>query len=107
VDFLAAGEGASQFVGTLTMRIRMILADRRLGPLLVPEKQITFAQWLEDHVGSSQAENGQVAILDLSLVPSDVLPGIRFVPFIPSAQKRFISMKDYPFIIRSKVRNLD
>ena len=73
VDFLATGEGASQFVGTLTMRIRMMLADRRLGPLLVPSEQITFAQWLEDYIGSNQAENGQVAILDLSLVPSDVL----------------------------------
>jgi hypothetical protein len=73
VEFLATGEGASQFVATLTMRIRMMLADRRLGPLLVPKAQVSFSQWLEDYIGSDEAGNGQVAILDLSLVPSDVL----------------------------------
>jgi uncharacterized protein len=62
-----------QFISTLTMRIRMMLADRRLGPLVVPEKQPSFAEWLENYIGGDQAKNGTIAILDLSLVPSDVL----------------------------------
>ncbi len=65
---------AAQFVATLSMRIRMMLADQRLGPAVNPAQQsITFEQWLESYVGKDQAENGELAILDLSLVPSDVL----------------------------------
>jgi DNA helicase HerA-like ATPase len=63
----------TQFIAMLTMRIRMMLADRRLGPLLVPESQPKFGDWLESYIGADQAKNGQIAILDLSLVPSDVL----------------------------------
>jgi len=65
---------AAQFVATLSMRIRMMLADQRLGPVVNPDQQsISFEQWLESYIGKNQAENGKLAIFDLSLVPSDVL----------------------------------
>lgn len=64
---------AAQFVSTLTMRIRSMLADRRLGPIVQPSEGIAFEQWLEGYVGSDGAANGEIAILDLSLVPADVL----------------------------------
>ena len=65
---------AAQFVATLSMRIRMMLADRRLGPVVNPsDTSMTFEQWLTKYVGSSGAENGELAILDLSLLPSDIL----------------------------------
>lgn len=70
----APGGQTAQFLATLTMRIRMMLADRRLGPVVnPPDGLIKFQQWLEDYVGKDQAENGELAIIDLSLVPSDVL----------------------------------
>lgn len=70
----APGGQAAQFVATLTMRVRMMLADRRLGPLVNPgEGAVTFEHWLEQYVGKSEAQNGELAIIDLSLVPSDVL----------------------------------
>jgi hypothetical protein len=70
----APGAQTSQFIATLTMRIRMMLADRRLGPVVNPHQQsITFQQWLETYIGKDKAENGELAIIDLSLVPSDVL----------------------------------
>lgn len=68
------GGQAAQFLATLTMRIRMMMADRRLGPVVNPGEQvITFQKWLESYLGSDQANSGELAILDLSLVPSDVL----------------------------------
>lgn len=77
LDHIAAeapGGQTAQFLATLTMRIRMMLADRRLGPIVNPgERAITFEQWLECYIGKSEAENGELAIIDLSLVPSDVL----------------------------------
>jgi len=70
----APGSQTSQFIATLTMRIRMMLADRRLGPVVNPAQQsITFEQWLETYIGKNKIENGELAIIDLSLVPSDVL----------------------------------
>lgn len=70
----APGGQSAQFLATLTMRIRMILADRRLGPVVNPHQQsITFVQWLESYIGKDNAENGELAIINLSLVPSDVL----------------------------------
>lgn len=68
------GSQTSQFVATLTMRIRMMLADRRLGPVVNPDQQsVTFEQWLDTYIGKDKAETGELAIIDLSLVPSDVL----------------------------------
>ena len=64
---------SAQFVATLTMRIRTMMSDRRLGPIVAPNESVTFEEWLGDYVGADGAENGQIAILDLSLVPADVL----------------------------------
>lgn len=70
----APGGQTAQFLATLTMRIRMMLADRRLGPIVNrPDGEVTLEGWLNDYVGADGAENGEVAILDLSLVPSDVI----------------------------------
>ncbi|RJQ50263.1 MAG: ATP-binding protein [Desulfobacteraceae bacterium] len=68
------GGQTAQFISTLTMRIRMMIADRRLGPVVNPGEQvISFDQWLESYIGKDRAENGELAIVDLSLVPSDVI----------------------------------
>lgn len=74
---LAAGSGSPQlvqFISTLVMRIRMMLADNRLKPLIAREvEEQSFVNWLTNYVGASEAANGQIAILDLSLVPSEII----------------------------------
>lgn len=74
---LAAGSGSSQlvqFISTLVMRIRMMLADNRLKPLIAREAQEqSFVEWLIAYVGATEASNGQIAILDLSLVPAEII----------------------------------
>ncbi len=69
----APGGNLSQFVAFLAMRIRTMLRDRRLGPIINPEIQLSLERWLKDYIGDNDGSNGQIAILDLSLVPSDVL----------------------------------
>lgn len=75
LESIAADQGgnASAFVATLAMRIRTMLADKRLGPVVAPEHEPEFSEWLEQIVGGNDAANGQVAVVDLSLVPSDVI----------------------------------
>jgi len=67
------GGGQAQFVANLTMRIRMLLADQRLRAIVIPEAELTVVEWLESFVGRSDGENGQIAVIDLSLVPSEIV----------------------------------
>jgi hypothetical protein len=76
LEMLAASEDFAQsaaFVSTLMLRVRSMLADVRLSPIIAPEQEIPFEQWLTDYVGAPEAAAGQIAVLDLSMVPSDVL----------------------------------
>ena len=68
-----AEEQAAQFVQWLNMRIRTIVSDGRLKRIVAPEEQPSLVEWLTDYIGDDGAENGQITIIDLSLVPSDVL----------------------------------
>jgi hypothetical protein len=74
---LAAGSGSAQlvqFISTLVMRIRMMLSDNRLRPLIGQTAQEQpFVAWLSNYVGANAAGNGQIAVLDLSLVPSEIV----------------------------------
>lgn len=76
MEMLTASEDFSQsaaFVSTLMLRVRSMLADVRLSPIIAPEHEIAFEQWLTDYIGAPEAAAGQIAVLDLSMVPSDVL----------------------------------
>ncbi len=67
----ASNPNVVNFIATLTLRIRSMLADRRLSPVIAPENPPTFEDWLASLLGNA-GKDGQVAIVDLSLVPSDV-----------------------------------
>ena len=78
VDALAAGQtgrDVGQFVDTLTLRIRSFLSAGRLSSVIQPEDSAstTLESWLTDYVGANQADNGPIAVIDLSLVPSEVI----------------------------------
>lgn len=77
VDALAAGGGnrdLAQFVDTLSRRIRGLLAPGPLRSVLDTHDaaSVRFDEWLTSHVGADQASNGPIAVVDLSLVPSEV-----------------------------------
>ena len=62
---------AARFIGGLKLRIRSLLADERIRPILIPDEKPTLEEWLEDYLGTG--EDSTVAVIDLSLVPSDVI----------------------------------
>ena len=72
---LMPGRDLVQFVETLNLRIRGMLARGRLKSVLQPVDgtAIKLEDWLSDHIGEDQAENGPIAVIDLSLVPSEVI----------------------------------
>jgi uncharacterized protein len=73
LEMIAPYYGVEQYMTGLKTRIELMLADRRMSPIINPDKETTLEEWLNSYIGKDGAENGQIAIIDLSLVPSDVL----------------------------------
>jgi DNA helicase HerA-like ATPase len=71
----ASGEmlNVAEHVETLLVRIRSLLADARMKPIMGRATDTTLEGWLTDYIGRDSAENGCVTVIDLSLVPSDVV----------------------------------
>jgi hypothetical protein len=64
---------AASYVATLVIRVRSMLADPRLAPVIQPEEDPTLVEWLSDYVESGEEKTSAVTVIDLSLVPADVV----------------------------------
>lgn len=75
LDRVATEQGGNLagFISTLGLRIRGMLADQRLGAVIGRDPPTSFEAWLKDYVGDDGASNGQIAVVDLSLVPSEIV----------------------------------
>lgn len=67
------GGNLAGFISTLGLRIRGMLADQRLASVIGRAPPVSFEEWLNSYIGSNGAANGQIAVVDLSLVPSEVV----------------------------------
>ena len=65
--------GVSEYVETMLMRIRTILSDSRMKSIISGAGNITLHDWLDQYIGDNQASNGSVTVIDLSLVPAEVV----------------------------------
>lgn len=65
--------GVSEYVETMQMRIRTLLSDSRMKILSGQAQDLTLDDWLCNYVGDDQASNGSVTVIDLSLVPAEVV----------------------------------
>jgi hypothetical protein len=63
----------SEHIETLLVRIRALLMDSRMKPIMGGVGETTLDQWLESYIGSDNAEGGCVSVIDLSLVPTEVI----------------------------------
>jgi hypothetical protein len=64
---------AATMMAGLVVRIQNMLADSRLSSVIAPEDELSFSGWIEDHIGADAASNGAIAIIDLSLVPTEII----------------------------------
>jgi DNA helicase HerA-like ATPase len=67
------GGNVAGFISTLGLRIRGMLADQRLGSVINRQPPTSFDNWLKDYIGADGASNGPLAVIDLSLVPSEII----------------------------------
>lgn len=73
-DMAASGTSnanITNFISYLTLRIRSMVSTPALRPVILPEGEVTLTGWLENHIGASRAANGSIAVIDLSMVPSE------------------------------------
>lgn len=63
----------SEYVETMMIRIRTLLADTRMRSIISDTDDINLDHWLTDYIGGNQAENGNLTVIDLSLVPSEIV----------------------------------
>ncbi len=73
LEILAEQEGVSQFVDFLVSRIRTLLSDTRMSSIISNPDGINLDEWLNNHIGGDQANNASVTVIDLSLVPAEVV----------------------------------
>jgi DNA helicase HerA-like ATPase len=62
---------AAKYLGGLKLRVRALLADERLRPILRPDDEPSLEKWLAEFIGDGKGSS--VAVVDLSLIPSDVV----------------------------------
>lgn len=71
--------GVSEYVETMQMRIRTILSDSRMKVVSGDATDLTLDDWLRNYIGDNQTSNGTVTVIDLSLVPAEVVHTITAV----------------------------
>lgn len=66
LEMIAEEQGVIQFLDFLIMRIRTMLSDSRMESIIGNDEHTTLESWLADYISG-------VVIIDLSLIPSDVV----------------------------------
>lgn len=75
LEQLAQNQGGNilQFVQMLSLRMRFLFSDERLNGVVQPKEDISLVDWLNLYIGENNADNGQITLIDLSLIPSDIV----------------------------------
>ncbi|EIW01000.1 ATP-binding protein [Thermoanaerobacter siderophilus] len=74
INQLAQETNQQQYLEFFIMRVRSLFTDKRIASVIGTEtaKDFTLEQWLEDYIGNNE-EKPSVTIIDLSLLPSEIL----------------------------------
>ena len=77
-DFLRSIEanaemmGTSDYVETMLMRVKTLMSDAKIKPVICPDIEITLDDWLDKYICPSNGTEGAITIIDLSLLPAEV-----------------------------------
>ena len=72
LEVLASQENVSQYVDFLVARIRTFLSDSRM-KAIIDVDDLALDKWLMEYIGANAAKGGCVSVVDLSLVPTEVV----------------------------------
>jgi hypothetical protein len=71
---IAQEQSQQQYIDSFIMRIRSLFTDKRIASVISTENcdEVTLLQWLNDYIGQDD-NKPSISIIDLSLLPSEVL----------------------------------
>ena len=72
LQMLGIEEKSAQFIDFLVMRIKTLVTDKRINAIS-RSSTITLNQWLDDYISSTASPCGTITVIDLSLVPTEIL----------------------------------
>jgi len=72
LEFIATNSGNRQWFDSFLSRVTTLLADTRMQSVCSPSADISLDAWLNEYIGSNNADNGAVTVIDLSLVPAEL-----------------------------------
>lgn len=74
LERLALENNVAQFMDFFMMRVRSIIKDPRIASVIETQskEEVTLEAWLNDYIGSDE-DDGSITIIDLSLLPSEIL----------------------------------
>lgn len=64
--------GSAQHVAPMMLRLETMLNDERIRPIVAPADSPELADWISDYLGDGST-SANITVVDLSLMPSDVL----------------------------------
>lgn len=65
--------GTSDYIETMLMRVRTLLSNSRMRTITNCSEELTLEEWLNDYVCPSNTSDGAITVIDLSLVPAEVV----------------------------------
>lgn len=64
--------GTTDYIETMLMRVKTLISDAKLKPVICPENGITLDGWLDEYICPSNNKDGSITIIDLSLLPAEI-----------------------------------
>lgn len=94
LEILAEQEKVNQYLDFLVARMRTFLSDSRMRAVIADTDGITLENWLGDYIGSDSTEQGCISVIDLSLVPTEVVHVVTAViaRMVFEALQRYVKM---------------
>lgn len=62
----------SEYVETMLVRVRTLLSDAKLKPVISSDAKITLENWMDKYICPSNNTEGSITVIDLSLVPAEL-----------------------------------
>lgn len=74
LERLALENKVTQFMDFFMMRVKSIIKDPRISSVIETDSidEVTLEEWLEHYIGSDK-DDGSISVLDLSLIPSEIV----------------------------------
>ena len=102
LDVLAKEQGIETHVDYMLTRIRTLLSDSKMAEI-IGDTSSPLNTWLESFIGSNCASNGCVTVIDLSLVPAEIVHIVTAViarmTFEALQRYRKIEHKSFPTVL--------